>query len=96
MFFAHKRGEKIPAKSAQTASPTAITTCSLTVEFRQHTPAKPAVEGEGKSWWCIRVGSGLARNLDDLRALVQGLTCKGVRVELVKESLVFTGEDTPS
>jgi DNA invertase Pin-like site-specific DNA recombinase len=35
----------------------------------------------------------LARNLDDLR--VQGLTRKGVRVEFVKESLVFTGEDTP-
>jgi DNA invertase Pin-like site-specific DNA recombinase len=37
----------------------------------------------------------LARNLDDLRALVQGLTGKGVRVEFVKESLVFTGEDSP-
>jgi DNA invertase Pin-like site-specific DNA recombinase len=37
----------------------------------------------------------LARNLDDLRALVQGLTLKGVRVEFVKESLVFTGEDSP-
>jgi DNA invertase Pin-like site-specific DNA recombinase len=37
----------------------------------------------------------LARNLDDLRALVQGLTSKGVRVEFVKESLVFTGEDSP-
>ncbi len=36
----------------------------------------------------------LARNLDDLRALVQGLTRKGVRVEFVKESLVFTGEDS--
>ncbi|MDQ0029946.1 DNA invertase Pin-like site-specific DNA recombinase [Arthrobacter bambusae] len=30
----------------------------------------------------------LARNLDDLRALVQGLTRRGVRVEFVKESLV--------
>lgn len=30
-----------------------------------------------------------------LRALVQGLTRKGVRVEFVKESLVFTGEDSP-
>jgi DNA invertase Pin-like site-specific DNA recombinase len=38
---------------------------------------------------------GLARNLDDLRALVQRLTRKGVRVEFVKESLVFTGEDSP-
>jgi DNA invertase Pin-like site-specific DNA recombinase len=37
----------------------------------------------------------LARNLDDLRALVQGLTGKGVRVEFLKESLVFTGEDSP-
>jgi DNA invertase Pin-like site-specific DNA recombinase len=37
----------------------------------------------------------LARNLDDLRVLVQGLTRTGVRVEFVKESLVFTGEDSP-
>jgi DNA invertase Pin-like site-specific DNA recombinase len=37
----------------------------------------------------------LARNLDDLRALVQGLTRRGVRVEFVKEQLVFTGEDSP-
>jgi DNA invertase Pin-like site-specific DNA recombinase len=37
----------------------------------------------------------LARNLDDLRALVRGLTCRGVRVEFVKEGLVFTGEDSP-
>jgi len=36
----------------------------------------------------------LARNLDDLRALVQDLTRKGVRVEFVKESLMFTGEDS--
>jgi DNA invertase Pin-like site-specific DNA recombinase len=35
----------------------------------------------------------LARNLDDLRALVQVLTRKGVRVEF--ESLVFTGDDSP-
>lgn len=37
----------------------------------------------------------LARNFDDLRALVQTLTRKGVRVEFVKERLVFTGEDSP-
>lgn len=36
-----------------------------------------------------------ARNLDDLRALVQGLTRKGVRVEFVKESLHSTGDDSP-
>jgi len=37
----------------------------------------------------------LARNLDDLRHLVQNLTKRGVRIEFVKESLVFTGEDSP-
>ena len=37
----------------------------------------------------------LARNLDDLRSLVQKLTRKGVRIEFVKEQLVFTGEDSP-
>ena len=37
----------------------------------------------------------LARNLDDLRALVQRLTRKGVRVDFVKEHLLFTGEDSP-
>jgi DNA invertase Pin-like site-specific DNA recombinase len=37
----------------------------------------------------------LARNLDDLRRLVQTFTGRGVRVEFVKEGLVFTGEDSP-
>ncbi|HEX8464708.1 MAG TPA: recombinase family protein [Abditibacterium sp.] len=37
----------------------------------------------------------LARNLDDLRRLVEQLTSRGVRVEFVKESLAFTGEDSP-
>ncbi|HBQ5947974.1 recombinase family protein [Klebsiella pneumoniae] len=37
----------------------------------------------------------LARNLDDLRRLVQKLTRKGVRIEFVKECLTFTGEDSP-
>jgi DNA invertase Pin-like site-specific DNA recombinase len=37
----------------------------------------------------------LARNLDDLRSLVKGLTLRGVRVEFLKERLVFTGEDSP-
>ncbi|MDR7084725.1 hypothetical protein J2X01_004041 [Arthrobacter ginsengisoli] len=37
----------------------------------------------------------LARNLDDLRSLVQRLTNKGVRIEFLKEQLVFTGEDSP-
>ncbi len=37
----------------------------------------------------------LARNLDDLRRLVQGLTGRGIRIEFVKECLAFTGEDSP-
>ena len=37
----------------------------------------------------------LARNLDDLRRLVQHLTTRGVRITFLKENLTFTGEDTP-
>jgi DNA invertase Pin-like site-specific DNA recombinase len=37
----------------------------------------------------------LARNLDDLRRIVQNLTKRGVRIEFVKECLTFTGEDSP-
>ena len=37
----------------------------------------------------------LARNLDDLRRLVQKLTRQGVRIEFIKENLTFTGEDSP-
>lgn len=37
----------------------------------------------------------LARNLDDLRRLVQALTRKGVKVTFVKENLTFTNEDSP-
>jgi DNA invertase Pin-like site-specific DNA recombinase len=35
----------------------------------------------------------MARNLDDLRGIVLGLTSRGVRVEFTKEGLSFTGED---
>jgi DNA invertase Pin-like site-specific DNA recombinase len=37
----------------------------------------------------------LARNLDDLRRIVQTLTAKGVRIEFLKGHLTFTGEDSP-
>lgn len=37
----------------------------------------------------------LARNLDNLRKLVQDLTGRGIQVEFVKERLIFTGEDSP-
>ena len=55
-------------------------------------PRRPAPH-----WTLLGVHSmdRLARNLDDLRRLVQGLTGRGVRVEFLKEGLVFTGEDSP-
>ena len=37
----------------------------------------------------------LARNLNDLRRIVQMFTEKGVRIDFIKESLSFTGEDSP-
>lgn len=37
----------------------------------------------------------LARNLDDPRRIVQELTGRGIRIEFLKEHLVFTGEDSP-
>ncbi len=37
----------------------------------------------------------LARNLDDLRQIVQALVKRGVRVEFVTEHLSFTGDDSP-
>jgi DNA invertase Pin-like site-specific DNA recombinase len=37
----------------------------------------------------------LARNLDDLRRIVQTLTARGARIEFVKEHLSFTGDDSP-
>lgn len=36
----------------------------------------------------------LARNLDDLRRIVVTLTKRGVKVQFIKESLIFTGEDS--
>ncbi len=37
----------------------------------------------------------LARNLDDLRKIVQTLNSKEVKVQFIKENLIFTGEDSP-
>src|SRR5688572_4029794 len=37
----------------------------------------------------------LARNVDDLRRIVQTLTSRGVHIEFLKEHLTFTGEDSP-
>lgn len=37
----------------------------------------------------------LARNVDDLRRIVQSQTARGVRIEFVKENLFFTGEESP-
>lgn len=37
----------------------------------------------------------LARNVDDLRRIVQEQTKHGIRVQFIKENLTFTGEDSP-
>jgi DNA invertase Pin-like site-specific DNA recombinase len=37
----------------------------------------------------------LARNLDDLRGIVQELVKRGIRIEFVKEALTFIGDDSP-
>ena len=37
----------------------------------------------------------LARNLDDLRRIVQQLTKRGIKIDFIKEHLTFTGEDSP-
>lgn len=37
----------------------------------------------------------LARNLDDLRHIVQGLTRRGIQIQFIKEQLTFTGADSP-
>lgn len=37
----------------------------------------------------------LARNLDDLRHLVQDLTRRNIQVQFIKEQLTFTGDDAP-
>lgn len=37
----------------------------------------------------------LARNLDDLRRIVQMLTQRGIHIEFLQEHLSFTGEDSP-
>ncbi len=49
---------------------------------------------EGDTVFCHSMDR-LARNLDDLRLLVEKLTGKGVKACFVKESLTFTGEDSP-
>lgn len=43
----------------------------------------------------VRSMDRMARNLDDLRHIVQTLTQRGVRIQFVKEGLTFTGEDSP-
>ena len=37
----------------------------------------------------------LARNLDDLRRIVQQLTKRKIKIEFIKENLTFSGDDSP-
>ena len=63
-------------------------------------PKRPQLEAmqgfvrEGDTVLCHSMDR-LARNLDDLRRIVLGLTERGVHVVFVKENLTFTGEDSP-
>jgi DNA invertase Pin-like site-specific DNA recombinase len=49
---------------------------------------------EGDTVFCHSMDR-LARNLDDLRRIVLGLTERGVHIVFVKENVTFTGEDSP-
>src|ERR1700754_4488234 len=49
---------------------------------------------EGDTVFCHSMDR-LARNLNDLRRIVLGLTERGVHIVFVKENLTFTGEDSP-
>ncbi|CAN5625101.1 recombinase family protein [soil metagenome] len=49
---------------------------------------------EGDTVFCYSMDR-LARNLDDLRRIVLGLTERGIHIVFVKENLTFTGEDSP-
>ena len=62
----------------------------------QHRPELEALIGFVRDGGTVLVHSmdRLARNLDDLRAIVRRLTDKGVRVQFLKEHLTFTGDDT--
>ncbi|WP_430651018.1 recombinase family protein [Escherichia coli] len=62
----------------------------------QRPPARSAAElRPRRRYSVVHSMDRLARNLDDLRRLVQKLTQRGVRIEFLKEGLVFTGEDSP-
>jgi DNA invertase Pin-like site-specific DNA recombinase len=60
-------------------------------------PRLEAMQGfvrEGDTVFCHSMDR-LARNLEDLRRIVLGLTERGVHIVFVKENLTFTGEDSP-
>ena len=71
----------------------------LPTSFRQGCEAAPTggnaeLRREGDTVFCHSMDR-LARNLDDLRRIVLGLTELGVHIVFVKENLTFTGEDSP-
>ncbi|WP_425387793.1 recombinase family protein [Edaphobacter aggregans] len=60
-------------------------------------PQLEAMQGfvrEGDTVFCHSMDR-LARNLDDLRRIVLGLTERSVHIVFMKENLTFTGEDSP-
>ena len=61
---------------------------------RPQLEAMQSFVSEGDTVFCHSMDR-LARNLDDLRRIVLGLTKRGVHIVFVKENLTFTGEDSP-
>src|SRR5258707_2864711 len=61
---------------------------------RPYLEAMQSFVREGDTVFCHSM-DWLARNLDDLRRIVLGLTERGVHIVFVKENLTFTGEDSP-
>jgi DNA invertase Pin-like site-specific DNA recombinase len=61
---------------------------------RPQLEAMQSFVGDGDTVFCHSMDR-LARNLDDLRRIVLGLTGRGVHIVFVKENLTFTGEDSP-
>jgi DNA invertase Pin-like site-specific DNA recombinase len=61
---------------------------------RPQLEAMLSIAREGDTLYC-HLMDRLARNLDDLRKIVFGLTPRGVHVCFLKENVTFTGEKSP-
>jgi DNA invertase Pin-like site-specific DNA recombinase len=79
-----KRGERLSTKRSSIHGLRRNPMFSCRQHQREPTSSKPLYSMDR-----------LARNLTNLRLLVKDLTDRGVAVQFIKESLTFTGEDSP-